>query len=726
MGVLFEDLDKFHRSIKRKIAIEKLTLDKSKVSPPQQTLCQPFVHQKFKNPSNWNPPGPPILEYMCFLNENSLQNTPLTEHKRANLRKTEFEALKTLSNNKDIIIKKADKGSAVVIQNRTDYIQEGLRQLNDKNFYRQVDFDLTDKHSDLVRTKVNDMLNSGEISPKCANYLVIDNPRTANFYLLPKIHKGKLPPPGRPIVSANECPTERISQFVDHFIQPIVPTLRSYIKDSGHFLNILSDLKLTSDTILCTLDVTSLYTNIPNDEGITAVRRSLSMTRDFMHNPTNNSICDLLHLVLSCNNFQFDNKHYLQTGGTAMGTKLAPSFANIFMSWFEDKFVYTYTPKPLIWKRYIDDIFMIWPHGKNSLDIFVNHLNSSHNTIKFTAETSTSHVNFLDITVSLNEHYELITSLYTKPTDSHNYLLYSSEHPRHLLRGIPYSQFLRVRRICSNIIDFRQHALVLATHFIRRGYPKHLVKAALIRAELQDRNSILNKQRDKTTPKTPETDKEQSFYLVVTHNPKNPPVRDLISENWPLLNKSKTTRNINNANLIFGLRRNKNLSDHLVRASTKTLEDGKTNTERNPCQRPTSCRYCRILNKTGKIKSHSTGKSYSSLKKVNCQSSNLIYLITCDKCGIQYVGQTKNRLLIRFQGHFNDIAHDRDTTVARHLNRCNTEGTILKSNTFTITILSFVPTPPESMASKIQRDRLEKRWMHRLITIMPEGLNLMD
>ena len=88
--------------------------------------------------------------------------------------------------------------------------------------------------------------------------------------------------------------------------------------------------------------------------------------------------------------------------------------------------------------------------------------------------------------------------------------------------------------------------------------------------------------------------------------------------------------------------------------------------------------------------------------------------------------QTKNRLLIRFQGHFNDIAHDQDTTVARHLNRCNTEGTILKSNTFTITILSFVPTPPESMASKIQRDRLEKRWMHRLITIMPEGLNLMD
>ena len=72
----------------------------------------------------------------------------------------------------------------------------------------------------------------------------------------------------------------------------------------------------------------------------------------------------------------------------------------------------------------------------------------------------------------------------------------------------------------------------------------------------------------------------------------------------------------------------------------------------------------------GEIKSHSNGKVFNSMSKVNRQSSNLIYVITCKSCGIQYVGQTKNRLMTRFQGHFNDIAHDHDTTVARHLNRC--------------------------------------------------------
>ena len=107
---------------------------------------------------------------------------------------------------------------------------------------------------------------------------------------------------------------------------------------------------------------------------------------------------------------------------------------------------------------------------------------------------------------------------------------------------------------------------------------------------------------------------------------------------------------------------------------------------------------------------------------------NLIYLITCNNCGIQYVGQTKNRLLTRFQGHFNDIAHDRDTTVARH-NRCNQTQKKTKPNTrtkFEITILSFIPSPPESVESKIHRDKEEKRWMRRLTTIMPAGLNLID
>ena len=209
--------------------------------------------------------------------------------------------------------------------------------------------------------------------------------------------------------------------------------------------------------------------------------------------------------------------------------------------------------------------------------------------------------------------------------------------------------------------------------------------------------------------------------MVVTHNPKNPPLRNIVHEHWPLLSKSKATRTLEDANLIFGLRHNKNLSDYLVRASTKTIDNKLANVDRNTCQRPNKCRYCPIINRTGKLKSHSNNKTFNSMMKVDCQSSNLIYVITCKTCGIQYVGQTKNRLLTRFHGHFNDIDHNRDTTVARHLNRSGTNSNIKKE--FGITIISFIKPTPDSAAAKFQRDKEEKQWMRRLMTIMPSGLD---
>ena len=279
-------------------------------------------------------------------------------------------------------------------------------------------------------------------------------------------------------------------------------------------------------------------------------------------------------------------------------------------------------------------------------------MNSRHESIKFTLETSLTSVNFLDVTVINSGTTKLSTTLYCKPTDSHNYLLYSSEHPRHLLKGIPYSQFLRVRRICSNITDYRKNALMLATHFIRRGYPKYLIERAYHRAELLDRDTLIEKNSPtkiaQTTPKTKQND-DPTFYLVTTYNPRNPPIREIVEKNWHLLERSKT-RGLTDAKLIFGQRRNKNLSDQLVRASTKTATHSQTHITTHPCNRDKNCRYCPTLNKTGEIVSTTTGRNFQSMKSVNCQSSNLIYAITCNYCHIQYVGQTKNRLLTRFQG----------------------------------------------------------------------------
>ena len=188
-----------------------------------------------------------------------------------------------------------------------------------------------------------------------------------------------------------------MSAFVDNFLALIVKTGRSYIRDKSDFLLKLQDIgDLRYDELLLTLDVSSLYTNIPNDEGTMATLRALRRTRPDGIQPSNLSLVEMLAHVLSYNNFQFDSKNYLQVGGTAMGTRFAPSYANIFMNDFEERHVYSYHLQPVAWYHYIDDIFCLWQHGEDKLEKFTTHLNSVHETIKFTIEKSRTSVSFLN------------------------------------------------------------------------------------------------------------------------------------------------------------------------------------------------------------------------------------------------------------------------------------------------------------------------------------------
>ena len=215
---------------------------------------------------------------------------------------------------------------------KADYISKGERQLSNPKFYKEVPEDLTESINSEVSEYLDKFLQLGNLSKSLHKKLMTLKPRTAQLYLLPKIHKGILPPPGRPIVSANGCPTEKISALVDIHLRQYLVKTKSYLRDTTDFLNKLSDMdKLPDDCILGTLDVISLYTNIPNDEGCFSIYKLLNKERKLSsHEPTNSNICRLLWLVLTKNNFDFNGKHYLQIGGTAMGTRLAPTYGSIF------------------------------------------------------------------------------------------------------------------------------------------------------------------------------------------------------------------------------------------------------------------------------------------------------------------------------------------------------------------------------------------------------------
>ena len=120
-----------------------------------------------------------------------------------------------------IYVKKADKGSAVVIMNTTDYLREGYRQLSDSNFYTKLKEDPTQKISDKICQTLTQMKNCKLITEKNFDYLNIKDPKAGRFYLLPKIHKKQVP--GRPICSSISHPTCNISKFVDAHIKDYVP-----------------------------------------------------------------------------------------------------------------------------------------------------------------------------------------------------------------------------------------------------------------------------------------------------------------------------------------------------------------------------------------------------------------------------------------------------------------------------------------------------------------------
>ena len=203
------------------------------------------------------------------------------------------------------------------------------------------------------------------------------------------------------------------------------------------------------------MDVSSLYTNIPNDEGIESIRETLSTNG----NPpaTTDIITSFLSLILKLNNFTFNGNHYLQVKGCAMGTKCAPSYANLFMGKFEKKYIYNRIKnKSKLYLRFIDDIFMIWTSSKEDLLNFIQEINQVHQSIKFTVEYSENSINFLDTTVYISNN-RLFTKVYKKPTDRSLYLHKHSYHPENLKRNIPYGQALRLRKICINDYSTRYY-----------------------------------------------------------------------------------------------------------------------------------------------------------------------------------------------------------------------------------------------------------------------------
>ena len=153
--------------------------------------------------------------------------------------------------------------------------------------------------------------------------------------------------------------------------------------------------------------------------------------------------------------------------------------------------------KPLIWLRFIDAIFFIWTDGEGSLKEFLafyqkySETKNMKSVIKFQISQSTKTINFLDVYITLYQQ-TLPTTVSSKPTDAHIYLNPKSCHPEHMIRNIPKSQFLRLRKICYDTSDYIKKSNEYLNFFIKQGYDGSKLKMLA--------KEMLAKTRDKLLP----------------------------------------------------------------------------------------------------------------------------------------------------------------------------------------------------------------------------------
>ena len=513
--------------------------------------------------SDWIPPVQPSVALETYLEEVKIELAEINVSKpKDNLPQSERKALKELMKNKNIVLKKADKGTTTVVMDRENKLAEGQSQLNDRKNYQPLAKPMVDTTSMKVRQLIKSLEQEGHIDKMTEKWLSLtpNPPRIPVFYTLTKIHKPTLV--GRPIISGCDGPTERISSFVDRLIQPIAQMQDSYLKDTTDFINFIETKKFPANTILVSMDVTSLYTNIPQEEGINTVCQAYEDYHSKEPPIPVRYLREMLSLILQENSFQFDGKDYLQIHGTAMGTKMAVAFANIFMAKIEREILRLSYKKPLVWKRFIDDVFSLWNIRRDEVNAFIEQANRLHPTIKFTAEISETEITFLDTYVYKGERFrnESILDVRThyKPTETFQYTNFHSCHPPGVKKGFIKGEAFRILRTNSSENTFEGHIKNFETRLTSRGYPVGLVKKELSEVKFTDRKSAL-KQKNKAACK-------RILPFVTQYHPALPSLKNILMEKWHLIQNQPTLGEIFKEPPILSYRRGKSLKDLLVKA----------------------------------------------------------------------------------------------------------------------------------------------------------------
>lgn len=709
----YMDVHKFTR----KLNIKRFFHNQHTSNQPSNTSTTvvEFKHSGLKNNSLFNPPG--NSGAIDVFKNLVLADLEKIKVKNSNVSKKEQKIVNKIQKRKDLVVRPADKGGGLVLIKKEMYLEELTKQLQDDTTYEKLRGDPTNR----FKLKLADLLQEGKVNgildTKEHRYLTINCPRIPVIYTLPKVHKDSRNPPGRPIVSGIGSLTSRLGEYIDHYLQPLVTSLPAYLRDTGHLLQILDQVENVDDCIIVTADVSSLYTIIPQSEALTSCRFYLDQDAS-LHVAQRNFILNCLEFCLKYNYFWYAGDFYLQKVGVAMGGKFSPSVANLFMGRWEQTTIFVNQPPELIlWRRYIDDCLFIWRGSEESLMEYMTSLNNNNLNIKLTFHHSKSSVDFLDITIYVENH-ELKTKTFFKASDRNGYIPTASNHHKNWLNNIPKGQFLRMRRNCTDHAQFEEQSRVLKQRFQEKGYASEQLDAAVEEVSKMERNKLIRPEN----PKNEDQAKDFPISFLSTYNPQYRILEKSIRRHWHVLQADIVLKDILPSKPRFIYRRAPSLYQDLV----KNAIDPPLNHKRNSGGF-SRCGKCVPCKSTGGLKpatktftSSTTNITYHCKFEATCATEGVVYLLQCP-CGKQYVGKTKRAFRVRMGEHFRNIkngllSHNVSSHFLTHHN-CSPLG-------ISFSIIEVVQKNWRGGNFERFLSKREMYWIYTLKTLVPLGLNV--
>ena len=394
-------------------------------------------------------------------------------------RKEDFDILKKLSGNSDIIVCRPDKGKGVVIMNREDYLDKMNMILSDQSKFIEVgapDFATIFRAEDKINRTLKQLKDDNMISDLTYHNLYSSGSSFGILYGLPKVHKDNIPL--RPILAAYNLPSFPLAKF-------LVPILSSLTTNSYSLLNsskfIPEVLQQDSNSYMASFDVKSLFTNVPLNETIEIILNKLFTTdTTLVHGFDKNSFKKMLELAVLDTHFIFDKKLYKQVEGMAMGSPLGPTFANIFMCYLEEQLIEQCPAayKPTFYRRYVDDTFVLF-RDQSHADLFLNFINGIHPNIRFSMDVEANdRLSFLDISISRHNN-EFVTGIFRKGTFTGLGLNFFSHCPFIFKLNSCKTLLHRAYSICSRWSKFHEEVVFLTSYFKNNCYPSHIFSGAV-------------------------------------------------------------------------------------------------------------------------------------------------------------------------------------------------------------------------------------------------------